>query len=250
MSGTVPIFEERVAQWSSPPVDDVGYIPSAELLRLPSKELRKTIATAERNRYQGWRNYENRWRDLLKLDSTHDCHVLDYGCGIGIEALQYARAGNDVTVADISRSNVRLALRVLRLHGFEAGGFQITEGSLVNGIFGTFDVIHCAGVLHHIPNAVEVVREMAKHLIEGGELRLMVYSDYAWRLASSDEPPERVHEHPDFEAYWRRWDAVGGYADWYDCARLERRFGEWFWIEACEYLTMFREYLGAVLRRK
>src|SRR5262245_5608855 len=105
---SVPTFEQRARAWSSPPVDDIGYIPSEQLLKMSTEELAEMVQAMELNRYGGWRNWENRWYHFLGLDSTHDKYVLDYGCGVGIEALQYARAGNDVVLADISRDNVRL----------------------------------------------------------------------------------------------------------------------------------------------
>lgn len=241
----IPTFTARRQSWSHPPVDDVGYVSSRELLAAPAQELRTLIANAESNRYGGWRNYRNLWRKTLRLDETHDKVVLDYGCGIGIEALQYARTGNEVIVADISRDNVRLAMRVLELEGFSAGAFQITKAVPVNSLFGNFDVIHCAGVLHHIPDARRVVQAMAARMSEGGELRLMVYSDEAWRIACGTEPPDRVEDDPGFHTYWTHWDAVGGYADWYDPDKLVERFGQWFDLVEWSYLTERHEYLGA-----
>ena len=70
------------------------------------------------------------------------------------------------------------------------------------------------------------MKAMHGWLRPGGELRLMVYSDEAWRLATGTEPPMgKVEDHPDFELFWQTWDAIGGYADWYDRDMLERRFG-------------------------
>jgi SAM-dependent methyltransferase len=246
----IPTFEERVEQWSSPPVDDVGYISSASLLKLREDDLMEVVETMESSRYGGWRNYENRWWQFLGLGSTRDRYVLDYGCGVGIEALQYCRGGNDVVVADISRDNVRLAMRILALQGFNVGSFQIVPDNLVNGLFGSWDIVHCCGVLHHIPNAAEVVEQLALKMSDEGELRLMVYSDEAWRLAVGTDPPEVVEEDPGFETYWKRWDAVGGYADWYDADRLDLRFGEWFEVRDTQYLTEKGEYLGAILVKR
>ena len=246
----IPTFEQRVREWSSPPVDDIGYISSENLLRLRAEDLLDVVHSFEETRYQGWRNYENRWREVLGLDSTRDKVVLDYGCGVGIEALQYARTGNDVIVADISRDNVRLAMRVIELEGFSAGAFQITEDHLVNFMFAPFDVVHCAGVLHHIPDPLPVVEAMHEHLNEGGELRLMLYSDEAWRIACGTEPPAVVEDDPRFDRFWTHWDPIGGYADWYDLQRLAMRFGHLFDIERYESLTENGAYVGAVLSKR
>ena len=245
-----PSFADAAVAWSSPPLDEIGYLPAQDLLKLPDQELLDLIRRAEESRYLGWRNYENRWRDVLGLDSTHDKHVLDYGCGAGIEALQYARLHNSVVVADISRVNVLLALRVLRLEGYEASSFQITPEHLVHGFFGEFDVIHCAGVLHHIPEPRPVVEAMAGQLADCGELRLMLYSDEAWRIACGTDPPEVVADDPQFSKYWQHWDPIGGYADWYNYERLEERFGDLFFIKRYKQLTKNGAYIGAVLEKK
>jgi SAM-dependent methyltransferase len=229
-------FKTQQEAWSNPPVDDVGYIPSSELLRLTTQELQDMIATFEETRYGGWRNYKNRWRELLGLDSTHGKQVLDYGCGVGIEALQYAKAGNDVVVADISRDNVMLALKVLNVSGFTGGSFQITEKNPINQLVGKFDIIHCVGVLHHIPNSVQVMEAFDQHLSDDGEVRLMLYSDIA-KLHFGD-------------GFLRAMDGVGDYADWYDIPRVEQRFGEWFNIKRYDYLTANQFYLGVVLEKK
>jgi SAM-dependent methyltransferase len=213
-------------------------------------DLVELIEAVELNRFGGWRNWEDRWRRFFGYETTHDKVVLDYGCGIGVEALQYCRGGNDVVVADISRDNVRLAMRVCKLAGFDVASFQIVPEMLVNPLFGKFDVIHCCGVLHHIPDPVSVVAAMAESLEDEGELRLMVYSSQAWRLAVGTEPPEVVEDDPGFEQYWRTWDAVGGYADWYDAERLEDRFGEWFRVREWQPLTERGEYLGAILVKR
>lgn len=247
----IPTFAEQRVSWSYPPVDDIGYLSSEELLKLPERELGDYINAATRARFKGWRNYEGRWRSVLKMDETEDCDVLDYGCGIGIEALQYARH-NRVYLADIVESNIDLAIRVLRISGYRPVETFIIQGRspfcLAPASF--FDVIHCSGVLHHIPRPVPVVRKMATWLKPGGELRLMLYSDVAWRLTTGTLPPAVAEDHDSFLTFVRSMDGVGGYADWYNRERLEERFGEWFEVEACEYLTEDQIYLGAVLRRR
>lgn len=247
----VPVFADRQVGWSHPPVDDIGYISSKELLQYDDEALRQMIAQVEKTRYEGWRNYKGAWRRILGLDHTRGARVLDYGCGIGVEALQYARNENEILLADIVQSNLRLARRVLDLHGFEvAGEILLGEEPELSGDADSLDVVHCAGVLHHIPDPVPVVEQMARWLRPGGQLRLMVYSDIAWKIATDSEPPYVVNDHPLALRYAERWDSVGGYADWYDRERLEERFGDWFEVVTCEPVTQHGEYLGAVLVKR
>lgn len=250
----IPSFSQRRAAWSSPPVDDIGYLPSSDLLTWDDEALIDLISQMAQSRYQGWRNYEMRWRVILGLDSTRDKDVLDYGCGVGLEALQYAKVGNRVSIADISPSNVLLAERVLHLCGHKVSNtIVLTQKPPFSVLLaaGQFDVIHCCGVLHHIPDPVAVVKQMAEWLRPAGELRLMLYSDKAWEIATGTKPTGAPVEDSElFERYWTHWDPHGGYADWYNRERLEERFGQWFVVTTCEPLTERGEYIGAVLVKR
>lgn len=248
----IPTFASRRKAWSSPPVDDIGYLPARELLTWDTADLLDVIGRMAQSRYGGWRNWEMRWRNILGLDRTYGKRVLDYGCGVGLEALQYAKRDNIVSIADISMDNLKLAQRVLAMEGHKVDGvYLVKEGAPQITFLQPFDVIHCVGVLHHIPNADEVVERMASWLVPKGELRLMVYSDEAWRIATGTEPPAwDVELDPNFDHFWQHWDPIGGYADWYSCKRLQTRFGKWFRVDSCLPLTEHGEYLGAVLVKK
>lgn len=247
----IPTFSSRQRAWSAPPVDDIGYLPSRELLDWDAVDLLDIIGRMAESRYGGWRNWEMRWRTVLGLDRTTGKRVLDYGCGVGLEALQYSKRGNRVWIADISEDNIKLARRVLALEGHAPeGSFLVKEKDPIITPVEPFDVIHCVGVLHHIPNPEPVVEAMASWLVSDGELRLMVYSDKAWTIATGTDPPPHVEDSPHFDVYWQHWDPIGGYADWYDCKRLASRFGKWFTVLTCEPLTQYGEYLGAVLVKK
>ena len=248
----IPTFASRRKAWSNPPIDDIGYLPSRELLTWDTADLIDIIGRMAESRYSGWRNWEMRWRTTLKLDHTEGKRVLDYGCGVGLEALQYAKRGNRVWLADISQDNLNLAQRILSIEGQkEEGTFLVKEKAPLITPAEPFDVIHCVGVLHHIPDAESVVEAMHGWLADNGELRLMVYSDEAWRIATGTEPPAwNVESDPSFDLFWQHWDPIGGYADWYDCKRLNTRFGKWFTVDICQPLTQYGEYLGAVLVKR
>lgn len=241
---------ELRALWRRIPVDDVGYLDAADLLRYSDGELRATVERMAEVRYRGWRNHENRWRDVLGLDSTSGKTVLDYGCGIGLEALQYAQAGNRVVVADLHGAAVDLAWRVLDAYGHPAfGSAMILDSGAINPDFGdhAFDVIHMAGVLHHIPDPSPVLAHCQRWLKPQGELRLLLYSDQAWRQATSTDPPEHVEDHPAAGHYAQFMDMPGSYADWYDQDRLASRAGQWFRVKRCEYVGPDRTLLAATL---
>lgn len=251
-------WNEHVMAWSHPPVDNVGYLSSRDMLKWSDERLRATIDQMRLTRYEGERNFENRWRDVMGLDELTDRDVLDFGCGVGVEALELARVGNRISIADLSRDNLDLAIRVLSLYPNAAERSTATylvtdEFPFVDAPVGSFDIFYCNGVLHHIRWPRSIIERAYDLLRPGGEVRLMVYSDVGWQIATATEPPnldpESITHHHAFQRFVRFFDSVGDYADWYNEERLVTRFGDLFDVVRCVYLMPDDRYLGAVLRR-
>jgi SAM-dependent methyltransferase len=246
-------WPEYVESWSRPPVDDLGYFEARDMLTWSDFRLADAITRMKQARYEGARNHGGLWRRMLGLDFTGR-RVLEYGCGVGMEATELAIAGNSVAVADISQDNIDLACRVMHLFGTQHHGiFRVgPEWPFFNCAPDVFDVVNCSGVLHHIRTARLTVERFHDVLHPGGELRLMVYSDQGWRIATGTEPPADadLEDHPKFEQYVRFMDGVGDYATWYDEAKIDRLFGDLFRIDSFAYLTPDRRYCAAVLVRK
>lgn len=242
-------FTAQQTAWSAPPVEGTGYVSSAELLTFADDELLAVATKMRQERYSvtRWRNHDNLWRTHLGLDETIGKRVLDFGCGAGLEALEYGRAGNDVTVADISATNLKLAQRFFAVHDVaEPIAHLVTVEYPFIGD-GRYDVIHCSGVLHHIPYPDQILARFSELLAPGGEVRLMVYSDEGWRNATGTEPPDDTAAHPEFGTFVRYFDRVGSYADWYDRAKLERLAAPGLAVTGWWYITPSRGYAVARL---
>lgn len=245
-------WEQHVADWSQPPVDDVGYFSSRELAAKPESELRSIVDDMRQVRYTGWRNHDNKWREVMGLDSLRDKDILDFGCGMSVDSLELGLAGNRVSLADLSEANLDLGRAVFATHGLvpEATYLVGNEYPFLHALEGSFDVFYCNGVLHHVEWPRAIVERAYELLRTGGEIRLMVYSDIGWRTYIGTEPPEDTRNDPKFEQFVRTFDQVGSYADWYNQEKLERMFGDLFEVERFEYITDNQRYLAAVLRKK
>jgi SAM-dependent methyltransferase len=226
-------FAHHQQAWSRPPVDGVGYL---DLTSMPDDELVATVARMWRERYDetGWRNRGGRWTGLL-TDDLEDKTVLDFGCGVGLEALRLARQGCRVFLADIAASNLAVAERVLRLHGHQPAGILHVAGDAP--FFDTppdpVDVFYANGVLHHTPDAQPILERAHEVLAPDGEARLMLYSDVAWRTHGTN--------------FVRAMDDVGDYADWYDRAKLADLVAGIFDVVLFEYITADSGYCVAHL---
>lgn len=210
-------FVERAREyWSCPPLESVGNHPVAAGLAVADDELRAMVAASEAERYGGWRNAGNRWRDIFHTGLSGR-RVIDYGCGWGLEALQLARAGANVVLMDIVADSVFTAARVLALHGFALDGLYCLPEA-VPGVQVRADVFYANGVLHHIPEARAVLAWASDCCPEA---RLLLYNEEAWRWGSgAAELPADTQAHRCYQDFLRRMDAVGEYAEWYDRDKL------------------------------
>jgi SAM-dependent methyltransferase len=92
---------------------------------------------------------------------------LDYGSGIGNDAMVLADAGFDVTVADISDVLLAFAAWRLRRRGHTVRTIDLKRESLPRD---GFDLVACFDVLEHIPRPLDVVRNIRAALRANGLL--------------------------------------------------------------------------------
>ena len=223
--------------WISIPIEE-GYLDAGTLLNLTPDVLWQITNNARIIRYSTWRNIEGLWRKYLGLDTTEGKLVLDYGCGIGTESGEFARRGNRLVLADINWDSILLAVRVLALANLDK---NVVSCSIISGgwpyiISPKVDIFYCCGVLHHIPYAESVIQRARELLNQGGEVRLMLYSDKAWEKYVGTPPPEVVESDPGFETFVKAMDQVGFYADWYNEKKIIDKFCHGFALDSFHYL--------------
>lgn len=128
------------------------------------------FAEVERHRYQ----LESHIPEMAEFSRWQGRDVLEAGCGIGTDGLQFARAGARYTGMDFSPVALALAERRFDQEGVE-GCFL--EGSITDMPFpdASFDLVYSNGVIHHIPETERVASEMHRVLRPGGCAIVMVY---------------------------------------------------------------------------
>lgn len=135
--------------------------------------------------YFNWRNEQ--YFDYLKympVDGQHRKVVLDFGCGPGNDLLGFHHCSNPEHLIGIDVSPVSLeqAKKRLELHNYAAELIPINENDATLPLENeSIDYIHSSGVLHHVPDPAQVLREFKRILRPDGEARIMVYNyDSLW----------------------------------------------------------------------
>jgi ubiquinone/menaquinone biosynthesis C-methylase UbiE len=122
--------------------------------------------------------------------------VLEIGCGIGTDTINFAREGAIVTAIDISKESLKLAeqrAKVFNLDNkitFVHSNAEELSQSIAPS---KFDLIYSFGVIHHTENPDNAISEIKKYSNEDTDLRIMLYARNSWKqylIEAEMEQPE------------------------------------------------------------
>jgi len=109
--------------------------------------------------------------------------VLEVGCGLGTDAVNFARAGANYTGLELSETSLALARRRFEVFGLKGTFFGCNAEQLTNQVQGPFDLVYSFGVIHHTPDQRAVVEQIRKVIGPDGEFRMMLYAKNSWKDA-------------------------------------------------------------------
>lgn len=140
---------------------------------------REFFDEVERNRY---REYAPWMPEVMGFDGFKGKRLLEVGCGMGTDLLQFARGGAFCTGVDLTPRSVEISSLHFGLYGMLAD-FALADGEQLPFADESFDVVYSNGVLHHTPDTERAVGELHRVLKPGGLARVMLYhrhSLYYW----------------------------------------------------------------------
>ncbi|MGH9423415.1 MAG: class I SAM-dependent methyltransferase [Thermoanaerobaculia bacterium] len=111
--------------------------------------------------------------------------VLEIGCGLGTDTLNFARAGAQVTAVELSDESAALARRRAEVFGLtDRVTIHVGNAEELPGILPaqTFDLVYSFGVIHHSPNPRRILAHARQYMTPQSELRLMIYSRISYKL--------------------------------------------------------------------
>jgi 2-polyprenyl-3-methyl-5-hydroxy-6-metoxy-1,4-benzoquinol methylase len=117
------------------------------------------------------------------FDKWKGKRVLEIGCGIATDGIEFAKAGAEYIGIDISNESIELAKQ--RFHVYNLPGTILNLDAHSNLLFdlGKFDLVYSFGVLHHYPNIQHIINRISKLLDQDGIVKFMVYAKNSWKYA-------------------------------------------------------------------
>jgi ubiquinone/menaquinone biosynthesis C-methylase UbiE len=110
--------------------------------------------------------------------------VLEIGCGIGTDTMNFARSGARVTAVDLSEESLKIAklrARVLGLENirfYQANAEELTSTVPVE----RYDLVYSFGVIHHTPHPEKALKQIRRYMDADSSLKIMVYHRHSWKV--------------------------------------------------------------------
>jgi ubiquinone/menaquinone biosynthesis C-methylase UbiE len=150
--------------------------------------------------------------------------VLEVGCGIGTDTINFARAGATVTAIDLSTESLAIARKRAQVFGLEDRiRFFAADAEHLSSLVRPepFDLVYSFGVLHHTPDPARAVGEIRKFMSKSSEFRMMVYARNSWKRIMIDagfDQPEAQSACP--VAYTYSYEEIGRLLEGFQVASI------------------------------
>lgn len=109
--------------------------------------------------------------------------VLEIGCGIGTDSINFVRNGASLTTTDLSQKSLDLCKKRFDVYGLQAEFFNGNAEELSSFVpVEKFDLVYSFGVIHHTPHPEGVLEEIKKYCGPDTEVRIMLYSKWSWKV--------------------------------------------------------------------
>jgi 2-polyprenyl-3-methyl-5-hydroxy-6-metoxy-1,4-benzoquinol methylase len=119
------------------------------------------------------------------FERWHGKRVLEVGCGIGTDSINFARAGANLTAVELSGESLRIAAERADVMGVadRIRFVQANAEELTSALDDEpYDLVYSFGVIHHSPHPEQILEEARRYLEPGGTLKVMVYNTRSWKV--------------------------------------------------------------------
>ena len=124
--------------------------------------------------------------------------VLEIGCGIGTDTINFAKVGADVTAVDLSGRSLDLAQTRAKVFSLPVRFYKANTEHLSEVVpVVRYDLVYSFGVLHHTPNPLVALKEIRKYMGRDSILKIMIYHRFSWKVFTIL-----------LMRWWRFWEGV------------------------------------------
>jgi SAM-dependent methyltransferase len=124
-------------------------------------------------------------------------HLLEVGCGMGFDSLEFLKRGVRVTATDLTENAVRLARRHFEIEGVRAESVHTENALSLSFPDGSFDAVWANGVLHATGDTRRAIQEVRRVLKRGGRAIISHFyrrPSWMWTLHRLGREPIEAHE--------------------------------------------------------
>lgn len=122
---------------------------------------------------------------FAQFERWRDKRVLEIGCGIGTDTINFARHGAQVTAVDLSQRSLEIAKRRAEVYGLQdrVRFYQGNAEELRRIVpVEPYDLLYAFGVVHHTPHPERIIEQLVDYSRLGTILKVMVYHRYAVKV--------------------------------------------------------------------
>ena len=122
---------------------------------------------------------------FAQFSCWRDKKVLEIGCGIGTDTINFARAGAQVTAVDLSERSIEIARTRAGVFGLKDRIRFILGNAEQLSTFvpvEPYDLIYSFGVIHHTPHPDAVLDQLRKYARPGTAIKVMVYHRHSYKV--------------------------------------------------------------------
>lgn len=120
-------------------------------------------------------------------------HVLEVGCGMGFDTLEFLKRGVRMTATDLTQAAVDVAQRHFEVAGHRPEAVHTANVLSLPFADDTFDGVWACGVVHHTGNTAKAIREIRRVLKPGGRAMIVhMYRRPSWMYYLSKYGRENI----------------------------------------------------------
>jgi SAM-dependent methyltransferase len=126
-----------------------------------------------------------------------DRHLLEIGCGMGFDSVEFLKRGVRVTATDLTENAVAIARKHFAVEGLRPEAVQVENVLQLSFPDNTFDAVWANGVLHATGDTAKAISEVRRVLKPGGRAIISHFyrrPSWMWTLHRLGREPIEAHE--------------------------------------------------------